>query len=124
MQVISKLTMFQMAVSDMPEAKEFYEALGLKVAKDYRQDDDHWWVSLDSPEDGATITLTTYKGNMKPGNLVMYFATADVAAAHQELEGKGVKVGEIQNDLYGPGSGVKFFQVSDPDNNMIHIWQA
>jgi len=117
--------MFQMAVADMPKAKEFYaDQLGLKVAKDYRQDADHWWVSLMDDEGGFTITLTTYKGNMKPGNLVMYFSTADLDGAHKELQGKGVKVGDVQDDLYGPGSGVKFFQVSDPDENLIHIWQA
>lgn len=125
MSVVTKFTMFQMAVDNMPKAKEFYaDKLGLKVAKDYRQDDEHWWVSLNAPEDGVTITLTTYQGNMKPGNIVMYFATADVEAAHKELSGKGVKVGDIGDDLYGPGSGVKFFQVTDPDNNLIHIWQA
>ena len=125
MQIVNKLTMFQMAVADMPKAKEFYsDQLGLKVAKDYRQDADHWWVSLMDADGGFTITLTTYKGNMKPGNLVMYFSTADLDAAHKELQGKGVKVGDVQDDLYGPGSGVKFFQVSDPDENVIHIWQA
>jgi catechol 2,3-dioxygenase-like lactoylglutathione lyase family enzyme len=42
MQVIDKLMMFIVAVSDMPKAKEFYaDRLGLKVTKDYRQDDDH-----------------------------------------------------------------------------------
>lgn len=125
MQVVNKLTMFQMAVEDMPKAKEFYaDKLGLKVAKDYRQDEDHWWVSLTDAEGGFTMTLTTYKGNMKPGNLVLYFSTSDVKSAHKELDGQGVKVGEIQDDLYGPGSGVKFFQVEDPDHNMVHVWQA
>ncbi|HEY2003879.1 MAG TPA: VOC family protein [Candidatus Saccharimonadia bacterium] len=125
MPTADKLTMFQMAVGDMPKAKEFYsDHLGLKVAKDYRQDEDHWWVSLDGAQGGATITLTTYKSNMKPGNLVLYFSTSDVTANHQALAKQGVKVGDIQNDLYGPGSGVKFFQVEDPDHNLVHVWQA
>ena len=42
MQVVNKLTMFQMAVTNVPKAKDCYAGkLGLKVAKDYRQDDDH-----------------------------------------------------------------------------------
>jgi catechol 2,3-dioxygenase-like lactoylglutathione lyase family enzyme len=57
MQVIDKLMMFNMAVSDMPKAKEFYgDRLGLKVVKDYRRDDDNWWVALTLPEGGASIT--------------------------------------------------------------------
>jgi predicted enzyme related to lactoylglutathione lyase len=93
MQVIDKLMMFIVAVSDMPKAKEFYgDKLGLKVVKDYRQDDDHWWVSLTLPEGGVTITLSTHHEHMKPGTMTIYFATSDVAAAHKDLSNKGVKV--------------------------------
>jgi hypothetical protein len=79
----------------------------LKVATDYRKDDDNWWVSLTLPEGGITITLTTFHENMKPGTMSIYSATSDVAAAHKELSAKGAKVNEIKDDLFGPGSGVK-----------------
>jgi catechol 2,3-dioxygenase-like lactoylglutathione lyase family enzyme len=37
MQVMNKLMMFSLAVSDMPKAKAFYvDKLGLKVVTDYR----------------------------------------------------------------------------------------
>ena len=125
MQVINKLMMFGMIVSDMPKAKVFYaDKLGLKVTTDYRQDDDHWWVSLTLPEGGVTITLSTHHGKMKPGNMTMYFATSDVAAAHKELSGKDVKVNEVKDDLYGPGSGVKWFNLEDPDGNTVFLAQA
>jgi len=125
MPAVNKVTMFQLAVSDMPKAKEFYaDKLGMEVKQDYRQDDNNWWVSLVAPEGGATITLTTHHGDMKPGALTLYFATADVAAAHQDLADAEVEVGEVQDDLYGPGSGVKFFQLRDPDSNLIHIAAA
>lgn len=125
MQVINKITMFQMAVSDMPKAKEFYaEKIGLTVMKDYRQDDNNWWISLTAPEGGVTITLTTHHGYMKPGSLTLYLATSDIAAAHKELGDKGIKVNEVKDDLYGPGSGVKWFNFEDPDGNLIHVAQA
>ena len=132
MQVVNNLMMLSMAVSDMPKAKEFYaDKLGLKVATDYRQDDDNWWVSLTPPEGGATITLARVKAHMpasaggpKPGTLSLYFATSDVAAAHKEIAGKGVKLNEIKDDLFGPGSGVKWFNLEDPDGNLVHIAQA
>lgn len=121
--------MVSMAVSDMPKAKEFYVGkLGLKVATDYRMDDDNWWVSLVPPEGGTAITLARAKKyipasaeGMKPGTMALYFETSDIAAARKELEGKGVKMNEIKDDLFGPGSGVKWFNFEDPDGNTVHI---
>lgn len=125
MKIADKLTMFSTIVGDMPKAKEFYaEKLGLEITKDYRQDDEHWWVSLAVPEDEVTITLTTFKEGFKQGTVGLYFETSDVEAAHQELVGKGVKTSVVQDDLYGPGSGVRWFNLQDPDGNLVHIFQA
>jgi catechol 2,3-dioxygenase-like lactoylglutathione lyase family enzyme len=129
MQVIDRLMMLAVTVSDMPKAKEFYaDKLGLKVASDYRQSDDHWWVALTLPEGGITITLTTYKGetpeNAKIGGMTLWFATSDLAAAHKDLSDKGIAVSDIGDDLHGPGSGTKWFNFKDPDGNLIHIEQA
>lgn len=122
MQPVSKLIMLYMAVRDMSKAKEFYvEKLGLKATQDYRQDDNNWWVSLSLPDGGVTITLSTFHGNTKPGTMNLYFATSDVAAAHKELRNKGLTVSEVKNDLFGPGSGVKWFDLQDPDGNQIKL---
>ena len=126
--VANKLTMVSVVVSDMKKAKEFYaEKLGLEVATDYRQNDDNWWVTLTLPGDGASITLarssTTSNQPPKPGTLGFYLSTSDIAAAHKELNEKGVKTSEVSDDLYGPGSGVKFFQLQDPDGNQVTFAQ-
>jgi predicted enzyme related to lactoylglutathione lyase len=114
-----------MAVNDMPNAKVFYvEKLGFKVESDYRRDDHNWWVSLTSDEGGAPMVLTTSHENMKPGTMSLYFASPDVAAAHNDLNAKGAKVNEVKDDLYGPGSGVKWFNLEDPDGNQIFLVQA
>lgn len=124
-QAADKLIMFGTIVKDMPKAKEFYaDKLGLKVVNDYRQDDDHWWVSLALPEGGVTITLTTYHENIQQGIISLYFSTSDVYAANKELSAKGLKVNEVKNDLYGPGSGVKWFNLEDPDGNWVHFVQS
>lgn len=128
MQSVNKLSMVSVVVSDMKKAKAFYaEKLGLEVATDYRQDDDNWWVTLTFPGGGASITLarssTTANEPPKPGTLSFYFSTSDIAAAHQEFSEKGIETSEIQDDLYGPGSGVKFFQLKDPDGNQVTIAQ-
>jgi hypothetical protein len=46
------------------------------------------------------------------------------AAAHDELSAKGARVNEVKDDLYGPGSGVKWFNVEDPDHNQVFLVQA
>ena len=122
---IDKLMMLSLAVSDMAKAKAFYaDKLGFRVASDYRQDDNHWWVSLALPEDSASITLTTAHENMKPGTMKLYFATSDVAAVHKELSVKGAEVSGVKDDLLGPGSGVKWFNLEDPDGNQVLLVQA
>jgi len=124
MQIINKLTMFTLAVSDMPKAKAFYaDTLGLKVTKDYRQDDQNWWVTLTPPEGGLSINLARYGEQIiKPSAVGLYFKTSDLDAAHQGLSSKGVKVSDIQDDLFGPGSGVKFFQLEDPDGTQVTLY--
>ena len=128
MQTVNKLSMVSILVGDMKRAKEFYaEKLGLEVAKDYRQNDDNWWVMLTFPGGGASITLarssTTDNEPPKPDSMSFYFSTSDIAAAHKALKAKGVKPGEVMDDLYGPGSGVKFFQLKDPDGNQLTFAQ-
>lgn len=127
-QVVNKLSMVSVVVSDMKKAKEFYaEKLGLEVVTDYRQNDNNWWVTLTFPGGGTTITLarssTTSNEPPKPDSLSFYFSTSDIAAAHQELNEKAVKTSDIQDNLYGPGSGVKFFQLKDPDGNQLTFAQ-
>jgi predicted enzyme related to lactoylglutathione lyase len=112
----------------MKLAKAFYaDKLGLEVATDYRQNDNNWWVTLTFPDGGTSITLarssTTHNAPAKPGTLSFYFSTSDVSAASQALNEIGVKTGEIRDDLYGPGSGVKFFQLNDPDGNQLTFAQ-
>ena len=119
---IDNVMMFSVAVTDMPKAKAFYaETLGLKVTTDTRMDDHNWWVGLALPEGGTSVILTTAHENMKPGTMKLYFATADVAGAYKELSAKGAKVDEVKD--VGPGSGVKWFSLEDPDGNQVLLVQ-
>jgi catechol 2,3-dioxygenase-like lactoylglutathione lyase family enzyme len=125
MAVVNKFMMLSVAVRDMPKAKEFYvDKLGLEVRSDFRQDDDNWWVSLTMPEGGVTVTLTTNYENMQPGTMKLYLTVSDAAAASKELSGKDTSVSDVKDDLYGPGSGVKWCSVSDPEGNQLLLVQA
>jgi catechol 2,3-dioxygenase-like lactoylglutathione lyase family enzyme len=126
--VANKLTMITVVVSDMKKAKEFYaEQLGLQVATDYRRNDDNWWVTLTLPGGGASINLArssvTSNEPPKPGTVALYFSTSDITAAHKQLNEKGVETGEVRDDLYGSGSGVKFIQFKDPDGYQVTFAQ-
>jgi len=59
----------------------------------------------------------------KPGTMQLYLSTPDIQAAYNTLRSKGVKVTEIKDNLYGPGSGTKWFSLEDPDGNQWLIWQ-
>jgi catechol 2,3-dioxygenase-like lactoylglutathione lyase family enzyme len=126
MQAANKLMMCAMNVSDMAKSKEFYaEKLGFNISTEYRQDDNNWWVTLALPDGGVTLTLS--RASVSPesiakGTLAVYFETSDVEAAHKELSEK-VKAEDIQDDLFGPGSGVKWFNVEDPDGTRVFFVQ-
>ncbi|MDQ2717308.1 MAG: glyoxalase superfamily protein [Chloroflexota bacterium] len=112
-----KILMVMMAVTEMAKAKTFYaEQLGWSVTTDYGEGDQHW-VTLELPGGGASLSLSTMHGQMKPGTLTLYLSTSDIEATHNALEAKGVKVHDVKDDLYGPGSGVKWFDLRDPDGN-------
>ena len=116
-----RIVMVMMAVADMAKAKAFYaEQLGCRVITDFGQGDQHW-VTLEFPGGGPSLTLSTMHGNMQPGTMRLYLSTSDIEAAHRELRAKGVKVNDVKDDLYGPGSGVKWFDLRDPDGN---LWQV
>lgn len=120
-----KLLMVTMAVTDMAKAKAFYaEQLGWSVTKDVGQGTHHW-VTLESPGGGASLTLSTMYGNTKPGTMSLYLSTSNIEATYNELKAKGVAVTEVQDDLYGKGSGVKWFgPISDPDGNQWLVVQS
>jgi hypothetical protein len=96
----------------------------LKVTTDERQDDAHWWVARVLPESGVMLTLTTDHGDVKTGTIVVYVAASDITGVHLELSDKGVKVNDVQDDLFDPGSGVMRLNLEDPDGNQVLLVQA
>jgi catechol 2,3-dioxygenase-like lactoylglutathione lyase family enzyme len=126
MSTIDKLIQLMMGVSNMEQSKKFYaDTLGFAVTTDYGQGDRHW-VSLSFPNGGVTLTLTTFLGeHLQPGTMSLYVTTPDIQRTFDELTSKGVQpTNSISDDLYGPGSGVKWFRIADPDGNDLTIVQS
>ncbi len=122
-QLFDKITMAIVAVDDMEKAKDFYAGkLGFTVVTDYGSGDRRW-VTVVPPGGGTRITLSTYHGNLKPGTTQLYLSTSDIQAAYRNLSAKGAAPTEIKDDLYGPGSGVKWCSAQDPDGNTWIVWQ-
>ena len=126
MTAIGGLTQLMMGVTDMEESKKFYaDVMGFAVTQDYGKGDAQW-VNVSFPDDGVTLTLTTYLGDhLQPGTMSLYVATPDIQQAYDELTAKGVEpTDQISDDLYGPGSGVKWFRCADPDGNVLTFAQS
>lgn len=127
MQAANKLMMVSLNVSDMGKSKSFYvNKLGFKVSTEYRQDDNNWWTSMEFPEGGATLTLSRASvapDSLKADMLSIYLETSDVEAAHKELSSKDLELEDVKDDLFGPGSGVKWFNVKDPDGTVVFFVQ-
>jgi predicted enzyme related to lactoylglutathione lyase len=121
---VDKILMFNIGVSDIDKSKAFYIGqLGLKVINDIGQGKMHF-VTLALPGGGTSLVLTTTYGNFKPGTMVIQFSTSDIQASYKQLNTIDAKpTGPIMDDFHGPGSGVKGFQINDPDGNTLFIVQ-
>jgi predicted enzyme related to lactoylglutathione lyase len=120
METISRIIMFHMAVTDMDKSKEFYvDRLGFKVTADYGQDNRRW-VSLELPDGGPSINLTTYHENLKPGTMKIYLSTPNIEAAYKKIKSNGIKpTTDIIKQQWGTS-----FSFSDPDGNVWLIVQS
>jgi catechol 2,3-dioxygenase-like lactoylglutathione lyase family enzyme len=69
-------------------------------------------------KDDADFTLILSEGDRNPTECSLFFQVADVAAAHQDLTGRGVAFlhGPRVND-WGYGAGL-----TDPDDRFVGLW--
>lgn len=115
-------------VTDVNRAKTFYaEGLGFEVDHDTTISDTSRIVQLTPPGSGCSICVGTGITNMPPGSVEgLQLVVSDINAAHAELDGRGVKVSEVQvydkEGLRPSREGdaldnVGFFFFSDPDGN-------
>ena len=109
-----KLELVQVPVSDVDRAKAFYvDQIGFNADHDHQVTDELRFVQLTPPGSACSIAIGTGLSQMAPGSVEgLQIVVDDADAAHAELKGRGVDVGDVQDLPWG-----RFVFFSDPDGN-------
>jgi catechol 2,3-dioxygenase-like lactoylglutathione lyase family enzyme len=109
-----KLELVQVPVSDVDRAKAWYtEHFGFNADHDFQVTDELRFVQLTPPGSACSIAIGTGLSTMQPGSVQgLQVVVSDIEAARDELSGRGVGTGEVQDFPWG-----RFLFFSDPDGN-------
>jgi catechol 2,3-dioxygenase-like lactoylglutathione lyase family enzyme len=109
-----KLELVAIPVSDVDRAKAFYtEQAGFDADHDHEVSEEIRFVQLTPPGSACSIALGRGVIDTPPGLVQgLTLVVSDIHAAREELAGRGVDVGEVQEFPWG-----KFVFFSDPDGN-------
>ncbi|HYZ10724.1 MAG TPA: glyoxalase superfamily protein [Actinomycetota bacterium] len=114
-----RLELVQVPVTDVDRARAFYtEKAGFTLDHDHQVTDDLRFVQLTPPGSACSIALGTGLGDKPPGSAQLQLVVEDVHAAREELLGRGLEVGDVQDFPWG---SFVFFQ--DPDGNSWSVQQ-
>jgi catechol 2,3-dioxygenase-like lactoylglutathione lyase family enzyme len=114
-----RLEVVVVPVSDVDRAKEFYEGkMGFVVDHDTSFGDGTRVVQLTPRGSACSIAIGSGIAPMEPGSVKgLQLVVSDMDTAYEELSGRGVELGEVQ-ELGQPGrEGFKFVFFNDPDGN-------
>jgi catechol 2,3-dioxygenase-like lactoylglutathione lyase family enzyme len=109
-----KLELVAVPVSDVDRAKAFYtEQAGFNADHDHVVSDDLRFVQLTPPGSACSIAIGKGVSDAEPGSVKgLQMVVSDIHAAREELAGRGLEVGEVQEFPWG-----SFVFFSDPDGN-------
>jgi predicted enzyme related to lactoylglutathione lyase len=112
-----KFELVPIPVVDIDRAKDFYvERLGFNTDVDVRPADGVRVLQLTPPGSACSIVLGAGLPmiEMEPGSIRgLHLVVKDIAEAREALAGRGVEVGEIDEQA----EGVKYAAFSDPEGN-------
>lgn len=121
-----KLELVAVPVSDVDRAKDFYvNQVGFNADHDQRVSEELRFVQLTPEGSGCSIAIGEGVSDAAPGSVSgLQLVVADIEAAHAELSGRGVSVGDVQDFPWG-----RFVFFADPDGNRWSVqqlpsWQA
>jgi catechol 2,3-dioxygenase-like lactoylglutathione lyase family enzyme len=109
-----KLELINVPVTDVDRAKDFYvDKVGFNLDHDHQVNDELRFVQLTPPGSACSIAIGSGLGGATPGSAQgLQIVVSDIQAAHDELAGRGVEVGDVQSFPWGD-----FVFFSDPDGN-------
>src|SRR5438477_11271514 len=97
-----KLEVVVIPVSDFDRAKEFYARLGWRLDADYDNGADFRVIQFTPPGSGCSVIFGKNVTAAAPGSAQgLYLIVSDIAAARNELLGRGVNISEVFHDA-GP----------------------
>jgi catechol 2,3-dioxygenase-like lactoylglutathione lyase family enzyme len=115
-----KLELVALPVSDVDQAKAFYERVGFNADHDHTVSDELRFVQLTPPGSACSIAIGRGITDAEPGSVRgMQLVVGDAAAARSELLGRGIEVSEVQSFPWG-----EFVFFADPDGNRWAVQQA
>jgi NAD(P)-dependent dehydrogenase (short-subunit alcohol dehydrogenase family) len=104
--VAHKLEVLVIPVSDVDRAKEFYANLGWRLDADYDNGSDFRVIQFTPTGSGCSVIFGRNVTAAAPGSAQgLYLIVSDVAAAREELLGRGVKVSDVFHDAAGVYAG-------------------
>jgi catechol 2,3-dioxygenase-like lactoylglutathione lyase family enzyme len=114
-----RLEVVVVPVSDVDRAKTFYaDRMGFHVDHDHSHSEEVRVVQLTPPGSGCSIVIGTGLAPMEPGSLQgLQLVVPDMDTAVQELSGRGVELGPVQEMGREGGASFKFVFFGDPDGN-------
>jgi predicted enzyme related to lactoylglutathione lyase len=109
-----KLELVSVPVSDVDRAIAFYvDQIGFVLDQDNTVSDELRFVQITPRGSACSIAFGVGISSKPPGSVEgLQVVVADVAAAREELVGRGVEVSEVQHFPWG-----SFVFFSDPDGN-------
>jgi predicted enzyme related to lactoylglutathione lyase len=108
-----RLELISVPVSDVDRAKAFYEQIGFNIDHDHVVSDEIRFVQVTPPGSACSISFGKGISDKEPGSVDgLQLVVDDIEAARDELTGRGLDVGEIQDFPWG-----RFVFFTDPDGN-------
>src|SRR4051812_39571920 len=101
-----KLEIVVIPVSDVDRAKQFYEKLGWRLDADFAAGNDFRVIQFTPPGSACSVIFGTNVTAVAPGSAQgLYLIVSDIAAAREELLGRGVEMSEMFHDAAGVYAG-------------------
>jgi catechol 2,3-dioxygenase-like lactoylglutathione lyase family enzyme len=108
-----RLELIPFPVSDVDRAKAFYEQIGFNIDHDHVVSDEIRFVQVTPPGSACSISFGKGISDKEPGSVEgLQLVVDDIEAARDELTGRGLDVGDVQDFPWG-----RFVFFTDPDGN-------